>query len=449
LRKYFEDPDKEIIMHMQTIMMAVDRDGNGPGSNVTGPTDDAYISVSTKSTPEDPYCCQGPNTTSNEGASSWVNETDLTGTGTDLEPVALLPLTTSGANAQFTLINGVYQPVIQMTAGEVYRWRFVQASTMKWMDLTLNQTGCQIGLYSRDATMLHNIPRTTDHIYMSAANRVDALVSCAPGVYTLSTGNGPLQLQEDCESTHCMLLQQDVLATIVVTEDPAVAPTPPTFETCQPSFPIYLQDLRNATDVKQHGLMNFTNPTLGSEEAVPNSAACAVNGLLFMDSAPMQETIGDLLELELANIDVHPYHHHTQPFQIVALPDATNASDPGAWQVGDWVDTLLLPQLSKAAVVRWVPGPANMTGTGYGLLHCHILPHEDEGCMMKTQILERRYVAFPREGISSGGVAGITLASLVGAGVLIWGLVFLKRRRSDRKWREAHQAPLAQNAVEP
>ena len=29
-------------------------------------------------------------------------------------------------------------------------------------------------------------------------------------------------------------------------------------------------------------------------------------------------------------------------------------------------------------------------GTGTAVLHCHILPHEDEGCMMKTQILEAK-----------------------------------------------------------
>ena len=29
-------------------------------------------------------------------------------------------------------------------------------------------------------------------------------------------------------------------------------------------------------------------------------------------------------------------------------------------------------------------------GTGTAVLHCHILPHEDEGCMMKTQILESK-----------------------------------------------------------
>ena len=60
-----------------------------------------------------------------------------------------------------------------------------------------------------------------------------------------------------------------------------------------------------------------------------------------------------------------------------------------------------------------------------------------------------RYVAFPKEGLGSGAVTGITLAGLVGAGIVVWGLVLLKRRRSDRKWREAHQVPLAQNAVEP
>ncbi len=47
----------------------------------------------------------------------------------------------------------------------------VQASTMKWMDLSLNGTGCHWGLYSRDGNFLRSFPRMTDHIVMSAANR--------------------------------------------------------------------------------------------------------------------------------------------------------------------------------------------------------------------------------------------------------------------------------------
>ena len=55
------------------------------------------------------------------------------------------------------------------------------------------------------------------------------------------------------------------------------------------------------------------------------------------------------------------------------------------------MDTLLLPSSGmKRATVRWVPGPAEVTGTGYALLHCHIMPHSDEGCIMKTQILDKR-----------------------------------------------------------
>ena len=41
-------------------------------------------------------------------------------------------------------------------------------------------------------------------------------VSCAPGNYTLRTGAGPLHNDPNCLSTHCELLQQDIMATIVV-----------------------------------------------------------------------------------------------------------------------------------------------------------------------------------------------------------------------------------------
>lgn len=34
-----------------------------PGTGPPGPTDDGYISVALKSTPQDPFCCSGPNKT--------------------------------------------------------------------------------------------------------------------------------------------------------------------------------------------------------------------------------------------------------------------------------------------------------------------------------------------------------------------------------------------------
>lgn len=53
----------------------------------------------------------------------------------------------------------------------MYRWRMVQASTMKWMDLSLNGTGCHWGIYSRDGNFLRSFPRMTEHVVMGSANR--------------------------------------------------------------------------------------------------------------------------------------------------------------------------------------------------------------------------------------------------------------------------------------
>jgi hypothetical protein len=65
-----------------------------------------------------------------------------------------------------------------LQAGRVYRWRMVQASTMKWMDLSLNGTGCHFGIYARDGIFLRGFPRLTDHVVMSNANRCGCPLAC-------------------------------------------------------------------------------------------------------------------------------------------------------------------------------------------------------------------------------------------------------------------------------
>ena len=47
---------------LQGILMAVNKDGNGPAEDQdkTGPTDDGQIVTALAGLPQDPYCCQGP-----------------------------------------------------------------------------------------------------------------------------------------------------------------------------------------------------------------------------------------------------------------------------------------------------------------------------------------------------------------------------------------------------
>ena len=45
------------------------------------------------------------------------------------------------------------------------------------------------------------------------------MIQCEAGTYDLRTGAGPMKQQDSCESTHCELIVQDVLATLVVVRD--------------------------------------------------------------------------------------------------------------------------------------------------------------------------------------------------------------------------------------
>ena len=46
--------------------------------------------------------------------------------------------------------------------------------------------------------------------------RVELMIVCEPGIYSLQTGEGPLSADPGCGSSHCELLQQPNLATLVV-----------------------------------------------------------------------------------------------------------------------------------------------------------------------------------------------------------------------------------------
>ena len=88
-------------------------------------------------------------------------------------------------------------------------------------------------------------------------------------------------------------------------------------------------------------------------------------------------------------------------------------------------------------------------GTGYAVLHCHILPHEDEGCMMKTQLLEKVYSPdpLPTGAHSQGGKAGLAIMVLILTAALIGVPVVLYKKKKARK--AAEQDALMEAQYEP
>lgn len=49
---------------------------------------------------------------------------------------------------------------------------------------------------------------------------MELFITCEPGIYSLQTGQGPLAADPACLSSHCELLQQPNLATLVVVRLP-------------------------------------------------------------------------------------------------------------------------------------------------------------------------------------------------------------------------------------
>ena len=81
--------------------------------------------------------------------------------------------------------------------------------------------------------------------------------------------------------------------------------------------------------MSRQGLFNFTGTDPG---VTAESAACSINGAVYTQLNAIQEEIGAVHELDLENINIHSYHHHVQPYEIVSLGN-NYKPDNGSWQV--------------------------------------------------------------------------------------------------------------------
>ncbi len=108
----------------------------------------------------------------------------------------------------------------------------------------------------------------------------------------------------------------------------------------------------SVTSITYSGLVNFTN----KDPTGPASGNCLINSLVYNEAQPLQEVLGEVTQLEVDNIDQHPYHHHIQPYQIVSLPNDTDAFN-SLWRVSavDSVhnDTTTLVRIAAACSKGW------------------------------------------------------------------------------------------------
>lgn len=265
--------------------------------------------------------------------------------GTIIFPVTLEH---QGWEGNTLFVNGRREPTIALRAGEIQRWRVINASVSRYyrlalQDHTFEQIGSDGGLFER------RVPR--DEIVLAPADRVELLVR--------GTGNpgGRYLLQSLPYDRYLPGLQPEgwertlELLTVRYASDPPITP---------PSLPEVLRpvpalDPAHASTTR-HVILH---------DALINYRFFNPNRVDF--TARLNDT--EVWTIENRDGMDHPFHLHGFSFQVL---DRNGVREP----FPAWEDTVNIPKgASLRFVVRYDDYP------GKRMFHCHIMDHEDWGMM--------------------------------------------------------------------
>jgi len=338
----------------------------------------------------------------------WVMQEIVGGTDDDIYPQAgLKPKGKPGARdpvrgvAGDFLINGKYQPTLEMKAGQTQRWRFVNANatprgllTLKlcrmdgseFDNLAICPAGLQADMYlmAVDGISFYNkppepigpsnkrSPKRTGWDF-APGNRADFLVNLKAGRYKLVK---VVDRKAQGQSTRSQILAYINVQPANFNESiPATIPAPKDLYAAYP----YLKPIED--DI----LINKGCPRKieFSRQTPAGPRHYKINDQLF-DPHCVNVTVklntAEEWELHTKSGAFHPFHIHVNPFQIVGDKiDPDGPDDPSNWR---WWDTIAVPKGAEPIKIR------NHFLDYYGVyvIHCHILIHEDQGMMFNINV---------------------------------------------------------------
>ena len=341
-------------------------------------------------------------------------------------------------------VNGRFTPIITMAPSEVQLWRIVNTSGragvhfvgpptgFHWRQLA--QDGVQFNEANYQSANFHDQPIT-----LFAGNRADLLVQAPPNV-----SNGPVAFKvqnmvdpSDLTSAYAM-----TLLSVNVTGSPATGNNAQ-FIPKAPAQPPFLADIMEK-DVTGTKSLVFASDFPGPNAPAPSLHT--INGVQFSGEVGEVVLLNTVEEWKVINATFagagppisHPFHIHINPFQVVeifapndTIPGTTtpryvfdkkavttdgqcvlDAHRPETWKpcfpmsAGSksvWWDVFGIPVGVAAKDGQgnpindakgnqiMVPGYFKMRSrfvdfSGYYVLHCHILAHEDRGMMTVVEV---------------------------------------------------------------
>lgn len=265
----------------------------------------------------------------------------------------------NGREGQYVLVNGQFQPVINLQGTE--RWRIWNASSARYLNLSLS--GHKFTLVGTDGGLLEKPVRDLQQLLLSPAERVEIIVD------TLGQkGSVNLQLEpyNRGKTGHVAVEKTTKIATVNMLAGNSIN---------VPNSLRKIDDLGATQSVKKIIFTEVMSMANGQ-----HSMQFLINGKSFdMDRIDFISRTHEVELWEITNqsdMD-HPFHVHGTQFQIVET-ELNSVRTVAPYRV--WKDTV---NVRAGETVRI---KIRQDFPGLRMLHCHILEHEVQGMMAIQQV---------------------------------------------------------------
>ena len=251
------------------------------------------------------------------------------------------------------LVNGRNDPTLDVAAGQVERWRIVNASSARYVRLSIG--GRPFRILGTDGGLIP-APFTTSEVVLAPADRVELAVGPFDEGETLAV--------ESLRYSHGSVKRSasERLATLRV--------GPPA-----PSRAVIPEVLRHIEPLVVGTPVPNREVHLGFDVSLKHGVRFTVNHELHHRAEPVR--VGELQVWDVVNgtkMD-HPFHLHGFFFQVLEV----NGEPPAFLS---WEDTVNIPPSGRVRIA-WMPDDR----PGEWMYHCHILEHHAGGMMAHFEVV--------------------------------------------------------------
>jgi FtsP/CotA-like multicopper oxidase with cupredoxin domain len=258
-----------------------------------------------------------------------------------------------GREGNARLVNGKVEPTLDVAAGQIERWRVVNASSARYVRLSIGRVPFR--LLGTDGGLLE-APVTVEDVLLAPGDRADIAVGpFAEGqeiaVEALRYWRTTIKRRKD-----------ERFATVRVGES-------------RPSTAVVPERLRVIEQLAPSSAAPSRTVDFGIKYSLRRGMDFVVNGERHDVDEPVK--IGELQVWDVVNSTLmdHPFHLHGYFFQVLSVN-----GEPPPWR--SWEDVVNLPPKSTTRIA-WLPDDR----PGSWMYHCHILEHHASGMMAHFDVV--------------------------------------------------------------